>query len=567
MNLNLKLFKTCLLFSVLLFVVNSLLIGCGNSGLNALAPFSETIQVQVNFCSGYRKPILKKIKYLFIIDHSSSNNSGQISDLGGYRRYSNLYYFIKDMGANASSQNSDLSFMAINFSSAITFGGGESSFVGPDQFLTNITRDWIGSKGSSNHPIPDDGGDKNYSTALSAAYDKIFTDLVDTVNHGEAQNLTEYHIVFMSDGIPYSHYSCCAVAVQMWDIEQRFAAPLQLQVQAIKSLGSDLLFSKYISNIEINTIYYAPDSLNLNYDCPSIPSDSTSPDAARCLLQKMALAGSGKYFEFKKTEPITYDSFSPVDLSVKMSLSDIWLENENLVWWSDGKIYRDSSASGIPDFVRLNFGGNLGVIDSDRNGVRDNVEFKVSSQICKSPSCSVVGREPYIQCSTLNQAAFGANPIYPSSTQTGFNDCENRILGIGLNGLSTPGNSIPDFLALKSSLAFSSGPDESQLDPFLDGLSNYQRLKQDFPLTASARTLPHWKSRVLSMNRIPSSSIDQECYLYSASNVHVNSVGDQIRAYLVENYRLVDDKPILRVAEKRVQSLYEPLVFYPEDFK
>ena len=511
------------------------------------------VTVDAHFCTSAPNPATQKIKYLFILDHSQSNQPGfpnpltpqdvSSTDPQGVRRYGPLVSFITSLTADP---NNLTSWGLIDFNdTAYQLAAGAGFNTNASSFVTQLQTDWIGN-GTAAAPAPKDKGFTNYQSALQLADQIILADAkVEAATQVKPPVTVSYHVVFVSDGVP-------TVAAGSSTYTQTFAgdlAPLIAQLIAIKS---DPTLGPVISGIELDTAYYF---------------QSTEVVAAETLLQQMATAGDGLYFQFGAGANIAYQNFAPPNRNVAYTLDDVWVDNQNVVWWDTGQIMHDSGGSGLPDQIRVPLGGIPGTADSDGNGVSDLVEFRTKNTVCKDPACNPAGRDPYAVCSGLNPTLNPDGTIhYPSTSKSGFNDCEAFVLGASLVDFSTNNSFIPDFLAFKNTLPFLVGSKPGLLDPFNDGLTNYQKLKLGLPIQVSKNKVSDFQTRNTTLTHDTSPVANIDCYHVVVDTVAVLGNGNAIQVSVVQNTAVLDDKPTVLSARKIVNGQNLPVTFVPTDF-
>lgn len=383
--------KGRLILSTLLLV--SALLAC-DSDLVPLgaASFADLgyVTVDAHFCTSPPDMAQQKVKYLFVLDHSQSNQPGfpnpltpndvTSTDPNGDRRYGPLIQFVDSLPADP---NNLTSFSLIDFNDTAYAPTGISGFdTSATDFVQKTTTDWIGT-GTAADPAPADKGFTDYQAALQLALQTILADAKTEAADPTPPIITvSYHVVFVSDGIP-------TVAVPGGNpptYTQQFTTDLLPIIQQLIGIKNDPTLGPHISGIELDTAYY--------FQTQQIP-------AAETLLQEMATAGNGQYFQFGAGADIAYQDFAPPSRSVKYLLDDAWVDNENTVWWDDGRILRDSGGGGMPDVIRIPLGGIANQSDSDGNGVRDLVEYRTKAKVCNDPSCNPSGRDPYAICDGL----------------------------------------------------------------------------------------------------------------------------------------------------------------------
>lgn len=547
--------------SLILTTLVSILAGCSRDPLQPLALMLNTrlnyVSVDARFCTLPRSPGKQKIKYLFVLDHSQSNQPGfpspltpndvSSTDPNGSRRYGPLAQFLRNLIPDP---NNLTYFGLIDFDDKAYLPTGITGFDSDStNFLNNAVTDWIGA-GTAVLPAPLDKGFTNYQAALKLAQQIIQQDA-----QGEAVNPTRpittisYKIVFVSDGIPNVISSSSPNQIYTQD----FNTDILPVINQILSIKSDPALGPFIANIELDTAYYFQ-----NVQTP----------AAETLLQQMATVGGGQYFQFGFGKDIAYQNFAPPSRNVKFNLTDAYVENENAVWWDDGRLLTVSDGTGMPDEIKMKLNGTPNQRDSDGNGVSDLVEYRTKGKICNDASCAPKAHDPYAICAGLSPKTQTDGSIaFPFSSASGFNDCEAFLLGLDLNTFSTNGTMIPDLLAFKNGLPILPGSDGTVADPFGDGMTNYTKLKLGLPVSVSKKKVLNFKTRVITMTHEESQGIDTECYHMRVDNVAVLGDDNTIKFFVVQNTSVLDDKPVLKFAERKVVGQQSPVIFSPGDFQ
>jgi hypothetical protein len=539
---------------VLLSVILAGLTGCEDN-LVPLQPgnFANLgyVTVDAQFCTTPPDPSKQNVKYLFILDHSQSNQpdfplvTGDVTatDPNGDRRYGPLVAFVNSIVPDP---NNLTSFSLIDFNDTAYQPAGITGFTTDSAtFVQDVTTDWIGS-GTAANPVPVDKGFTNYQAALTMAAQIIQADAQEEAAlPTEPPVLTSYHIVFVSDGVP-------TVAQGTGTYTQSFTLDLLPVIHQILDLKNSATVGPFISGIELDTAYY--------FQTVQLP-------AAETLLTQIAAAGNGQYFQFGDGADIAYQNFAPPNRNVRHALSDAWVDNQNVVWWDNGNILYDSGGGGMPDQFRVP-PGIVGKSDSDGNGVRDLVEYRMKNQVCNDSSCNPAGRDPYAICDGLIPTTQPDGSItYPSTSGSGFNNCESFILGASLNTFSTNGTFLPDFLGFKNALPILAGTDGTQLDPFGDGITNYDKIKQGLPTQVSKSSIQNYLTRVTTLTHRTSTSPDVDCYELVVQNVAVFGNINTIQVSVIENAAVLDDKPTIRYAQHSTAGQGTTLTFQPGDFQ
>jgi len=186
--------------------------------------------------------------------------------------------------------------------------------------------------------------------------------------------------------------------------------------------------------------------------------------------------------------------------------------------------------------------------DSDDNGVRDGIEFRLSGgKPCKNSQCQVRGADPYVQCSGLNTTNNG-QVIYGDRDKDYLNDCEEHLLGSDVTSFDSNDDYIPDHLAVLTGVGFIKGSNEALLDPDFDAIDNYFELKKNTPTRADNERIPELKELTYKAEKTSADNL-QSCYEVKITNMVTLTPKDRIRVYLLENRSAIGTKKILRVAE------------------
>ena len=511
------------------------------------------VNVDAHFCTSPPDAAVQKVKYLFILDHSQSNQPGfpnpltpgdvTNTDPQGDRRYGPLVQFVQSLAPDPSNLPY---FDLIDFNDTAYQPTGIDGFdSNSSNFIQNVQSDWIGT-GTAAAPQPEDKGFTNYQAALQLAEQIILADAQnEAVLPVQPPVMVSYHVVFVSDGTP-------TVAAGTGVYTQQFTTDLLPVINQIIGIKNNPTVGSHISNIELDTAYY--------YQTQQIP-------AAEALLEQIAAAGNGQYFQFGNGADIAYQNFAPPHRNVRYVLSDVFVDNLNAIWWDNGQILYDSGGSGMPDEFRDPLGAINGKSDSDGNGVSDLIEYRTKGRVCDGVNCAPATRDPYAICDGLSpQTQPDGSILYPTTTESGFNLCESFILGASLTTFSTNGTFVPDLIAYKNTLPILAGTDSTQLDPFGDGISNYDKLKLGLPLNISETAVVGFLPRVTSLIHESSSSPDQDCYHIVVNNVAVINNNNTIRVSVIENDAVLDDKPVIRSAQTTVSGQSSPVNFQPGDF-
>jgi hypothetical protein len=278
----------------------------------------------------------------------------------------------------------------------------------------------------------------------------------------------------------------------------------------------------------------------------------------------MAQRGNGDFFEFSAGQAIDFNQFAVPARNVRHVMRDLAVLNQNTLWWN-GQLAPDSDADALPDHIEDLMGSNKYEKDSDRNGVEDGWEYRVSGRPCKSITCSPAGAEPYATCNGFEVVANAIPRVFLDQDKDGLNKCVERKLFASLDDdWDSNADWISDELALRSDIAFIPGRQEAALDPDWDNRSNYVEVKENTPLRYNDKSIFGLKPQKYKVETV---SVDafKTCYHVTVDPIMVHGEGNLIKVWVMENKAIVDDEKYRRVAEKPV---YGSLVkFVDSDFR
>jgi hypothetical protein len=548
-----------LILCVFLFISQ---VGCSKSFLVPLSKVQASAagyaSVDAHFCTSAAVPGQQNLKYLFILDHSASNQPGfpnpltpddvNNTDPQGSRRYGPLVNFIQNLTPDA---NTSTSFALIDFNDTAKQSGTTAGFEPSiPSFITNLKKDWIGG-GSAASPAPNDSGFTNYQAALQLALQTITKDVKDeSVNPNQNGATTSYVIIFVSDGVPTIAVPTAPGGVY----QQTYNADIGPLVTSLMNLKNDPSMGPLISNITLNTAYY---------------SNGTDVLAAEQLLGQMASSGNGQYLRFDSGQNILYEQFAPPSRKIINNLVDVFVTNQNLVWWDDGRLLVDSDGDGLPDVIENQIGSNPELADSDGNGVSDLVEYRTKGKACNDPACAPAGRDRYAMCAGFSPStAPNGTVTFKSTTNDGLNDCEKFVLGASRTQFNSNGDMLPDQFALRAGLPLIAGTSVTAFsDPFNDGMNNYSKVKAGLPIQVSLKNIGTFSGQVSTLTPETSTVDGVSCYHYQASNIATTNTVNNLKIMVVQNRSALENKPFLMSASASLPSRATVLSFQPGDIK
>ena len=559
------------------------LAGCGKSDLlQKLNQFSEAIssptQIKFAFCTDPAYAQKQYLKTIIILDHSGSNqqnylmaadgsgapqlvagvpviNASYATDPLGYTRYGQtttpgtLLNYLNGLPAN-DVQDPTKFFALIDFSnSATTYPPSSAGFTSNiGDFYTHVLAD---SKVSGTAPA--DGGSTDYLGALTAAYHIMTADIqaaqtcaalpLGSASPGAwcptpgKQIASSYVIVFMSDGSPITNLSGIGVDANgnivvtgQIGVTKEATTDILAQVSTIAALTSNAAF---VTAVNLFTIYYyAPGNIDLG---------------GQTLLANMARAGNGISYNALSGSNIDYSQFQPPAKRIKYKLSDVFVTNGSVTWWTDNALHPDTDRDGLPDDVEVAWGSDPKKADSDNNGVSDFVEYQLAHGAARTATVNYAGAA----CSSIAHQTVNGAVVFKQSDPDGLNDCEKTLLSnvSGIGNADSNGDLIADFLEFKAGLPFqtSSLPSISVRDQ--DGLTIYQKIKWSLPINVPSTQLLSFTPAKYDL-RLLTSDANQDCYNLNVSNLPRLNANDMVRIDVFENSELLQTPPLYRVGQK-----------------
>ncbi len=508
-----KVFNNIKLFLALLVLVFST--GCSDI---KLSPYDDvhysTSSSGIDFCTTPADTIKSNLKFIFIVDRSGSNqirydtNDPSITfpgtDPTGARRFDALLRFVDSF-----QDDPYIHWSMVNFSSDANLA---RSFTNNKQEFYNFVED------QRNNTAQIDAGSTNYISALTRLHNLIENDIQQARN-SDPMISSNYVVFFISDGEPI-------VQQQTQD-----GAEILGRIESIKVFEEEE--KMLVEGIQVNSAYYYEDPISLG---------------ARDLLNGMSITGGGDFLEFGAGQEIDFSRFAiPIRIS-RFALKDIWITNANVVW--EGNILvADSDSDGLSDRLERELGSDPYNYDSDGNGVGDGVEYRMSGRPCADANCSRGNANPYTTCRTL---ATSTNPMrYPDSDKDYLNDCEEKLLGSDRLNPDTNSDYIPDWIAFVNQIQLVEGTSDIYTDPDNDGLNNYQELKRNTPIRVHNDDVTNLIEMTYTGRRISTDEV-QDCYSYSIQKMPFHSYTDNIRVFVFENTKSINEKIIYKTAEKQI---------------
>lgn len=492
----------------------------------------------IEFCNTPTVQNVAKIKFMFVLDKSGSNQQRSVllsdgtyslvsgTDVDGKRRYDPILAFmgLSDVSTITSTldQNdceqrlANTPFDENTFMSLVNFS---TSYNVPRQFTNNhcqfinaVINEKIASGGA-----PDDGGWTNYESVLHRIEELIVQDVRNEQALNTDQIVSSHYVIFfITDGAP----------VIDKDLEgnltiQSKSAILNM-VNNISSLSEYTINSTYndvdawVESVQVHTgYYYSPiPTAGLSLD-PSV--DVTGYDAVAFeYLNDIAVTGRGQVHTFSGDSPIDFNSFRLPGRRVEYVLNDVILVNMSTLW-EQGQLVKDSDGDGLSDAKELVLGSNPLLVDSDHDGLSDAVEYYRFG--------SPIGN---------NGTTCGGSEKVSDLDKDGLNACEERVLGSRADSADSNFDGIPDDLALRYGffISIADGTD-SLTDKDHDGRANYHELKYDTPQMFNNDRI-HGLTEMTYDRKNAVKQADTTCYSYEVDKIKKLSSNDILKVYVSE---------------------------------
>ena len=302
---------------------------------------------------------------------------------------------------------------------------------------------------------------------------------------------------------------------------------------------------------------------------------------AQQYLTDMALVGNGTMYNIVGGQQINYSAFTPPQKLVKYTLSDLFVTNESVTWWTDGKLHQDSDMDGLPDDVELTLGSDPYNPDSDGNGVSDYVEYQLNN----GAPLRVAEREgrmpalgphqlPGLRCrlqrhgydhaarrSRRKARALAGRIAFADSDLDGLNDCEEKLLNSG--GVDNPDSNsddIPDWLEFKNGIPFQLGTNPAVNTTGVDGMTIYQKIKTSLPANIPYYEILNPQPSVYNLNQLSTSDI-QDCYQLVVTSLPQIGNSNTVRVEVIEKSQLLAGQFLYRTGKKQFPAGSSALLF------
>lgn len=524
---------------IFMLVSLTIIVGCSDEKLKELERLftvdAKPLEVRASFCTIPANKVKSKLKFLFAMDKSTSNQS---TDPDGSRRYTPLLSFL-----NNAVDDPTVYYSLINFSNEAGLANGlpSNGLMNDRQGFINIVT-YESNPENRSPPDPLDNGDTNYLAALGKIQ-KVIEDDINAAKAAPEIESSAYAVFFISDGVPIVN----GRVQSKRDILNAVDAVMALEFNS----------PEYVDQILLSTAYYYIGN-------PDIPPTTFDPDA-KALLAEMAdpKHGKGLALNFGAGQVIDFRQFAIPERNVKHNLRDIFFGNENAMWWN-GDYLADSDGDAIPDKIEVQHGSYPLKVDSDGNGVSDGIEYFATGKPCTDSRCRPDFASAYLSCQPY-EVAGATTRTFTDKDKDLLDDCaEKVILRSKSDNFDSNSDWIPDHLAFRRGIAFISGTSESLLDPDQDKLMTYYEIKYNTPPYYDNNRILGLKQTKFTLKTLSDDPV-QTCYELKVDDLMTLGPDDLIRAYIFENTSIIDNKKFMRMGQKRATS--NIVEFIDSDFK
>lgn len=520
------------------------LLSCGKKAFEELDIVHEVQGipgiVQADLCTLDPNLVNQQVKIIFVVDISGSNalESGgrPATDPTRNRRYGSLDKWLSKRTPNPAEY-----YTMIEFS-------GDSTIVPPslkdyDPEYAPFTNEipTFSNAVAEQRASTTDAGATPYKSALNTVVNTIRADAIkakERAAKGEPATQSTYIVIYLSDGVPTDS-----------------AEPEILTIieNDLMELPKNAEFGSFISQINLNTGYYYVD-----VDVPE----------ARSLLEKMAKAGKGEAYSFD-TGDIDFDKLTDVMIKkVSTSLSDIIVNNLNMVWDMEvGQLLPDSDGDFISDRMERSLGSDPHNADTDGNGVRDGIEMLLDSKgrPCRDEKCNPARATVFTGCYKP-----GTKELLDTDGD-GLYDCEELALGTDEKKVDSNGNDLPDYLSVKFALPATKNangtdsPPANGVDSDFDGLTNLPEVKLNTPPRLDNNAIVNLKPQQYKISQLSySPKTGVACYNLAVKDISFATPTDLIRIYLMENETTQTGRRFFRIIDKKAYNY--SINLFKEDF-
>ena len=506
-----------------------------------------TGELHADFCSRRPDILEPTLKIVFLVDQSAGNRLGANgvvgSDVGGERRFLPIIDFL----STVIGEDPTVFISALTFNSSI-----ENSIpLGPSNFPLNSTSTTPGTYFAQNSPpnigitnwvnqtlaqdksitpnLPLDQGESDFVMALTNLTNLVQNDMA--VSCPNATQKIIYSVMMVSDGFPFLNGTPQATSDVMNALNNYLNVPTQYQ-----NCVQQMLLSTGLYFNPPNAGKWTPPTGDICQDDLTSPGSDLSADInnAKNLMCQMAKAGGGNFNLFP--EAINYAEFAQPVRKVKYTVRDVIVKNMSTAW-SNGTLVPNKYMSPLATLK-----------DSDNNGVSDLVELSVFGRPCQDAHCNPDDATQFNEniCKNIkNSTNSNGSFTYIDTDGDGLNDCEEKLLQSDILKFSTNESWVPDILMFLNNMNLAGLPAELQLDPDLDGLTNYQEIKGSTP-PSYPNTLIQGLTPIDYKVRMTAQTSSQECYHVDVSNILVLSPSDTVELFVTDGSQAINVNRTLR---------------------
>ncbi len=257
-----------------------------------------------------------------------------------------------------------------------------------------------------------DGAYNDTMTDYLGTLDAVYADIErDIRNTADEENLvrTKYIVVFLSDGMP-NVQGGSQDDRDIWNAVADIAAMAEERGVGGLNFHTFLLLGMF----------------------PPTAEGQQALAAAEATLEGMAERGNGQYRRFESAEAVDFINIVDMRLTVEYKIKYLLAYNLNVRPGLE-LVHVDSDGDGLTDEEEALHGTDPGVADTDRDGLGDYVEVKLSS-----PGHELDPLVPDSPCDTMPDG------VWPDTDDDGLNDCEEYVKGTNRRIVDTDRDGIPD---------------------------------------------------------------------------------------------------------------------------
>lgn len=544
----------------------------------------ERAGINVDYCTKDTDSTAK-IKTLFIVDRSASNQSVP-TDIDRDRRYGGVQNYLAQNPSKENQYFGIIEFFCGGYqnSGAGCRGGspggsgaeipdpnsvpdGQGGVYIPTQnngsiFMQNMSSQFSQVVDTLKNTADPQSSGTPYNKPIVTAYAKIVEDIdlerkqwKERVDAGEVDlplPRIYYRIVMVTDGV-------------MTDVGQNTAEQYIFQkIDDLINIPGKAKYSDIAKEVRFSTAFY---------NISTVPSNLRQ--FAEGILQEMANRGKGKFISLINGEQIDFKLllFSPT-VYVDTIVAHLFIYNENVIWnFKDLELSEDRDADRVPDsYEKANYPNCVGKKDCDDNGYSDGVEKEVFGNICVLNSNNFC--DPILK-QVENCDILDTNGKPSDTDRDGINDCEEILLGSDNRLFDTRGHDVSDGLSFYAGVPFvkeegqssnNSKTSQKDLDSDLDGISNYDEIKQNLPVEIPNNYFSVLKpTKYVNLPLKVTDRPDSVCYTTTVTDLPVKSLTDLVSVELILKEKTAGGKNYFKKVSKNLVN--GSVVFTVEDMR